>query len=381
MTSMIEILRRPESRAPPIIEYSAGVAPQGQFRLAVRDPAPFFQYQPLFADRADSEWFFLRAWQHIPPMVGVRRGESRICCEFDKFVVLHRYGEGVIFDTDGAANSPGFLNNMKSLPAGMTKLGESFVVDKDVLRQAQFLPGTWSIFYNGNLQNYYHWLIEGMLALHLIDGDLSLSDRTVLPAELPPNAGFSHIGMVRHLGHDKLLIERTAVPYVRCEAVVYVERGEIENYPACELRRFQRAVSERYADRSCNQRILISRRRLRTISNQDEIENILRPLGFRSYVLEDMTVEAQIRLFSSASFVVSPHGAGLSNLVYAPQSCKVLELMPECEMRPFFWHIGAKLGHAYGMMPCPTHDNGFNGHLIVDQKKFQVLFSMVEAQR
>ena len=347
----------------------------------MRDPVPYFQSHPLFADRADAAWFLARAWNNVPPAVGVQRGESIIHRESRKFVVLHRYGEGVIFNSEGACNSPGFLANMLTLPEGMLRQGDNFVVDPDVLAQAPHLPGASIVFYNGNLQNYYHWIVDAMLALYLLDTRPRLAGNTVLPAHLPQEGGFDHVGIMRLLGHDALTINRISAPFVRCDTVIYLDRGEIERYPSSRLRAFQANIATRYGDGNAGNRILVRRRDLRSLANQEAIEGVLEPLGFRSYLLEEMTAEEQIRLFAGASFVVSPHGAGLSNLVFAPPNCKVIELMPASEMRPFFWEISAKLGHAYGMLPCVTLDGGFNGHLDVDIEKFRALLDMVTAQR
>ena len=281
------------------------------------------------------------------PFLGPQQNHCYARREFDKFVVMARYGEGVIFDADGASNSPGFLNNMETLPEGLRRDGDHFVADRAVLARAPYLPGTWTIFANGNLQNYYHWLVESMLALEVLRVVPGAGERTVLPAHLPPEGRFDHLGLLRLLGHEAMAVERTPAAFVRCQAVVHLQDGGIDSLPAHILRGFQARVAARFGG-GPRRRICILRRELRAVANQAELDAVLAPLGFVNYRLEEMSVEAQIRLFANAEWVVAPHGAGLSNLVYAPPGCRVIELMPECEMRPFFWQIGVKMGHRYG---------------------------------
>jgi hypothetical protein len=379
--SDLTILRpAPGHKSPPELPDVPRPPSEIAFRVPVRDPSPFFQSPPLFADHAHGDWFLERAWNKIPPRAGAERGQSFIRRDCDKFVVLHRYGEGVIFDAEGAINSPGFLNNMQTLPEGMVREGGHFAVDAAVLARAPRLEGSWLVFYNGNLQNYYHWLVEGLLPLHLLRMEQGVADQAVLPAHLPREGGFDHIGLLRLIGQEDLAIRQIAAPYVHLDKVVHLEQGDIDRFPAFVLRDFQDKVAKRFPTQ-VGHRIFIQRRALRSVENQAALDAVLTPLGFKSYRLEEMAAEAQIRLFAGASMVVSPHGAGLSNLVFAPPGCKVIELMPDCEMRPFFWLIGAKLRHVYGMLPCPSHDGRFNGRLSVDIQAFRSVLNMVMLQR
>ena len=66
----------------------------------------------------------------------------------------------------------------------------------------------------------------------------------------------------------------------------------------------------------------------------------------------DMSVVDQILLFQSAEFIISPHGAGLSNLLFCEPGTKVIELTPSVEVRPFFWMISDKLDLVHGMLFC-----------------------------
>ena len=51
--------------------------------------------------------------------------------------------------------------------------------------------------------------------------------------------------------------------------------------------------------------------------------------GFRSYELSSFTFEQQVVLFASAEVVVGVHGAGFANIVFAPESIKVIEIASE----------------------------------------------------
>ena len=75
-----------------------------------------------------------------------------------------------------------------------------------------------------------------------------------------------------------------------------------------------------------------------------------------------MSVVDQILLFQRAEFVISPHGAGLANLLFCEAGTRVIELTPSVEMRPFFWLISEKLSLVHGVLFCPVAEGrGFQG--------------------
>ena len=70
----------------------------------------------------------------------------------------------------------------------------------------------------------------------------------------------------------------------------------------------------------------------RNVSNQRLITMELIELGFSIVDLDSLTVIQQITLFNHASVIISPHDAGLSNLITARTATKVIELLPTQEI-------------------------------------------------
>lgn len=74
--------------------------------------------------------------------------------------------------------------------------------------------------------------------------------------------------------------------------------------------------------------LFVSRRdgNLRVMHNEAELEQALQPLGFTTFVAGEAPVTEQIRAFSRARVIVGAHGAGLTNLMFAPPGAFVLEI-------------------------------------------------------
>jgi hypothetical protein len=68
---------------------------------------------------------------------------------------------------------------------------------------------------------------------------------------------------------------------------------------------------------------------MRRVINEPEVEAALGQLGFEVFDNAEHPVREQARAFRDASIVVSPHGAGLSNIVYCDPGTPVLEVVPE----------------------------------------------------
>lgn len=64
----------------------------------------------------------------------------------------------------------------------------------------------------------------------------------------------------------------------------------------------------------------------RVLVNEAELGAALAPLGFRTVVPGTMSVADQIRAFSRARVIVAAHGAGLTNMIFAPRDALIVEI-------------------------------------------------------
>ncbi|WP_169545170.1 glycosyltransferase 61 family protein [Novispirillum itersonii] len=88
---------------------------------------------------------------------------------------------------------------------------------------------------------------------------------------------------------------------------------------------------------SPKKRIFLGRRNMqwRLLLNEEEIIGALGNLGFENVYIEDLNLQQQIDLFSSAEWIVAPNGSSLLNLIYASPSVKILILA-----QPFLYNWG-----------------------------------------
>lgn len=87
-------------------------------------------------------------------------------------------------------------------------------------------------------------------------------------------------------------------------------------------------------------RIYIPRKGTRKILNEQQLLSALEKLGFEEVLLEKLSVREQAELFASAECIVTPHGAGLTNLVFCNEGTCLLEIFTPDHLNPCFWYLG-----------------------------------------
>ena len=75
--------------------------------------------------------------------------------------------------------------------------------------------------------------------------------------------------------------------------------------------------------------------------------------GFVKLPLEEMSWREQVAAFAAARVVVSPHGAGLANVVFCREGTRVVEFFNRSYVNPCFehWALAARLDY-YAVVPA-----------------------------
>lgn len=175
--------------------------------------------------------------------------------------------------------------------------------------------------------NYSHWLSRIVLKLAVLE-------KAGIPASFPllineNLARYQHEFLsLLHIPEERLLRLPKGIAVQCREILVPIS---VRNHPQMRdaiawLR--TRLASHIAPPEEANERLFVSRRDspVRVLLNESEIESALADLGFKTVVLGELSVAEQIRCFSRAGVIVGAHGAGLSNLVFAPAHARVVEI-------------------------------------------------------
>ncbi len=82
----------------------------------------------------------------------------------------------------------------------------------------------------------------------------------------------------------------------------------------------------------------------RHLANETEFLPLLKKHNFRKIYLEQFSIREQVELFRKASHVIAAHGAGLTNVLFAPADVRILEIRPELSSGQFCFEKLFSLG-------------------------------------
>lgn len=197
------------------------------------------------------------------------------------------------------------------------------------LPPATHLSGSWTSLISrwgrANSQSYYHWLMDVLPRLALLD-------------RFPPDTGILTVASFNSFQRDTLEILNLID---RCRPTSEIHLV-LENYyhssltamTGCDnpyaiqfLRSKFLSAASPAAPRP--EKIYITRvGSCRSARDEEEMTAILEKEGWTIIQAQNYSFREQVALFSNVRAVCAIHGAGLTNLLWCPKGCKVLELCP-----------------------------------------------------
>ena len=214
-------------------------------------------------------------------------------------------------------------------------------------------------------EGYYHWMSEVLPRLMARD-KLTIDTTIIVPANLSrwQSESLSLLGVTLD---QTISLERE---YLDLEILYFPSYvGEPGNPHVRAIDWLREKLLPAQADRARARRRLYITRRLATrrrVVNEDELAPIWSDYGFEMIEAENLTVKEQIDLFSQAEAVVSLHGAGLTNMIFAGGGCKVLEIFDPEHVFVHYYALADVMKHDYwcliGKPAGATVAHGATGH-------------------
>ena len=187
---------------------------------------------------------------------------------------------------------------------------------------AQLLKGSYHLGISPHIYSYYHLLTD--LLPHLLDAPR-------FPVLVPEFMPLVFVDFLREAGFE---VQILAADVFRVEKLIIPEM-KTPDWNLDKIKKIRTFAENMYPQLSSHQsrsqqRIYVSRKLAvkRHLANEEEFLGLLKEHKFRKVYLEQMSVREQVELFRSASHVIAAHGAGLTNVLFAPADVKILEIRP-----------------------------------------------------
>ncbi len=209
-----------------------------------------------------------------------------------------------------------------------------------------------SIMHWDYANNHYHFIIDNLPRLYAI---LKINEPKI-NLIVPKYYNQEYLAIVK-----LFLDERFKLHYIKPDEIWEIERYFFPSFCSNDFRclgyipkKFIVYVKEKLCNAlilnkniSEKKRIYISRNKAkRKLLNENKLMEILKKYNFTKIYAEDLSFKEQVNLFNSASIIIGPSGAGLTNLIFSENS-KVVELHPPKRITSVFFMLCKALGFEY----------------------------------
>jgi hypothetical protein len=220
---------------------------------------------------------------------------------------------------------------------------------------AQTLNGTGTALIDKQNNCYFHWIFDVLPRLFMLENYPGPLDYYLF-YELKQNFQLEALQALG-LTTDKIIQVNKSSYYQATNLLIPSLPGITGQVPAESCRLLRNKLLDTSEPRQTKyQKIYISRNRAkaRRIDNETDLMVKLSNLGFTCLNLEDYTFTEQIAIAHSADIIISPHGSGLTNIVFCQPGTTVIEIFSDTFINTCYRNIcqHTQLNYHYYLEPA-----------------------------
>jgi len=237
-------------------------------------------------------------------------------------------------------NKISFINNVKNeIKFNIFEYKHKYIHGKTVAITDNFSNG------------YFHWFSDVLPRLFVLQSQNINFDRLILPSFCLQEKYINESLLPFNISHIEQL-----EPHTRVQLDTLIALSPIAptgNYRP-EIMKGLQFLYRNYFNinhsKGSFKKIYISRSKApkRKVINEDEILFIFDKFGYQPIIMENLSFIEQINIIGNADRLVSLHGAGLTNMLFMPETSKVLEFrFPGDKHNNCYFSLSNALGFDY----------------------------------
>ena len=204
------------------------------------------------------------------------------------------------------------------------------------------VDGRLAVLASRGVGNYYHFLVDVMARIGVLEQcpEIAPPDRWYVPAGMRFQREILQMfGLT-----DDEIVDADAHPHVRAQTLLVpgLPATDVFNPPWVTDFLRRKLLKPEHHEQT-GPPIYVTRgsgANNRRVVNEDELLRLLLSRGFIALDPGKLSVAEQIAAFAAAPIVVSPHGAALTNTIFARPGSAVIELLPGAEVLPdCYWTL------------------------------------------
>jgi len=165
--------------------------------------------------------------------------------------------------------------------------------------------------------NYYHWHCFALNKLLVLKEKNLLKDSLLFLPKKYQTYPFAFSSLAKFGIAKNQIVFLRRKSNIKVNEVALVEASRQDPHIFRELRR---TLTQNI--KNSDDRIYISREGqvLRFVENEEEVVALLTKYGFKKILAEKLSYQEQVEIFAKAKYLVGPHGAGLTNILFMPEN-------------------------------------------------------------
>jgi hypothetical protein len=211
--------------------------------------------------------------------------------------------------------------------------------------------GTYCLLGTPWASGYYHWLLETLPRLALIERFPALADAKLI---VPDRLCRFQLESLALAGIPDGRITQLQAPCTQVERLYFPSLPAPTGNPSPRAVAWLRArfLPALPASGAPTRKLYITRRDApaRRLLNEDEIVRFVQRNGFEVVALSELSFLDQIRLFTQARTVLAPHGAGVANILFSPPGATLIEFFGSNYINGCYWALANLCGHRHAFV-------------------------------
>lgn len=229
--------------------------------------------------------------------------------------------------------------------------------------------------------NYYHWQIIALRKLLILKEKGFLENSLLLLPKKYKKYPFVLASLKKFGVNESQIIFLRRKSNIKVNQLAFAILRDWNHVSTLNSLREILSQNTQKNDVDFGDKIYISRQGqvLRFIENEAEVTQLLEKYGFKKIIAEKFSYDEQINIFHKAKYLVSPHGAGITNILTMPENSALLELATKpYEEKPVtdYYRLASMLNINYFYQECEAGESSkikdfHHASLFVDLEKLE----------
>jgi len=249
---------------------------------------------------------------------------------------------------------------------------------KFIFPKFNFSKKTFLIITDEWTSNYYHWHIFALKKLAILKSENLIENSLLFLPKKYQRYKFALASL------EKFGIKKNQIVFLRRKSnlkvanLALVDAQQQHQKLFCETRKIlvENTVKK---DLGFGDKVYISREGqvLRYVENEQEVVALLEKYGFKKIVIDKFSYNDQINICRDIKYLVSPHGAGLTNILFMAKNSSILEMASKPDSAKTvtdYYKLAEMLDISYFYQECETRGkvrDFHQGSLLVDLEKLE----------